>query len=66
MTAGTLTSPNPEKSGEETTQYKLCEICVGGGGAGGPSCIFGGLSISQVRPSQRPDEERSPRRRGGW
>lgn len=51
MTAGTLT-PSDARSAEVTGPYKQCEIGLGGGGTGGLTCSFGGLSSSQIRPGQ--------------
>ena len=37
----------------KTRRYKCTKSVLGGGGAGGLSAFFGGLSISQVRPGRR-------------
>ena len=51
MTTGTLT---PSEAGcrpaEVTSRYKRCEIRLGGVETGGRSRLFGGLSISRLRP----------------
>jgi len=55
MTAGTLTSSEPEWSGEVTARYKLCEIRVERGGeVDGQFRLFGALSISRLRPGPWP------------
>ena len=52
MTAGTLTSSEPEWSGEVTARYKPCEVRVECGGEVDGRCHFlGALSISRLRPS---------------
>ena len=57
MTTGTLTPSEADVFAKVTSWYKRCEIRLEGGGeAGGPPRLFGGLSIFPVKaPPRRPD-----------
>lgn len=54
------------KDGEVTARYKRCEIRVGGGAKVAISFDFGGLSSSQLRPSQGRKGELKRPTGGGW